>query len=147
MMSLHLVLGLVTVGVNGIAAVWGIAAIARRRPSARFVSLARLAQAITVTQVVLGILVLTGAEDRLPSGGHLLSAVAAMVALIAAEVISRAAGRRASERDGGHEAAMAADSSASVQVRTPGVSEMLALTSGLLLVSAFAALAVTTGWH
>lgn len=146
MMSLHLVVGLVTVGVNGIAAMWGIAAIARRRPSPGFVSLARLAQAITVTQVVLGIFVLTGAEDRLPSGGHLLSAVAAIVALIAAEVISRGAERRALERDGGYEAAMAADSSVSVKVRTPSISEMLVLTSGLLLVSVFAVLAVTTGW-
>lgn len=147
MMSLHLVVGLVTVGVSGIAAVWGIAAIARRRPSARFVSLARLAQAVTVTQVVLGILVLTGAEDRLPSGGHLLSAVAAIVALVAAEVISRRAERRALERDGGYEFAMAADSTASVPLRTPSINEMLVLTSGLLLVSAFAVLAVTTGWH
>lgn len=147
MMTLHLVLGLATVGVNGIAAMWGVAAIVRRRPSAAFLSLARLAQAITVTQVVLGILVLTGAEDRLPSGAHLLAAAAAMVALISAEVISRAAERRSMERDGGHEAAMAADSSAATEIRTPSLTETLVLTSGLLLVSGFAVLAVTTGWR
>lgn len=140
-MSLHLVVGLATVGVNAIAAMWGIAAIARRRPSAAFLSLARLAQAITVTQVVLGVLVLTGAEDRLPSGAHLLSAAAAIVALVAAEVISRVAERR------GHEAAMAAESSVPPEIRTPSVPETLVLTGGLLLVTGFAVLAVTTGWQ
>ena len=123
------------------------AAIARRRPSAAFVSLARLAQAITVTQVVLGILVLTGAEDQLPSGAHLIAAAAAIVALIATEVTSGVAERRSREREGGHEPAMAVDSNCPTEIRTPGVTETLMLTSGLLLVSAFAVLAVTTGWR
>lgn len=145
--DLHLVVGLFTVGVNAIAALLGIAVIVRRQPSSAFLSLARFAQAVTVTQVVLGVLVLTGAEDRLPSGGHLTAAAAAIVALIVAESVGRFVARRFRDRDGAPEAVMALDSSAATAVRLPSVTEVAVLTGGLLFVASFAVLAVSTGWQ
>lgn len=135
MIQIHLITGLVTVVAVAAAAAWGCAVMLRRRPSEGFFALARVAQAVTAVQVMLGLFVLSGASDHLPSGAHVLAALGVAGSLLGAEALSRLAARRAV-------ASPAINSSAPV-----ALAETAVLTGGFVVVSTFAVLAILTGWH
>lgn len=56
--TLHLVTGYLVLAANGLAGAWGVAAWLRREPSAVFWYLLRIAQAIVIAQVALGLALL-----------------------------------------------------------------------------------------
>ena len=149
MTDLHLAVGLLAVAANAAAATWGVAVILRRRPSRAFLPIARSAQVITLAQLLIGILVLTGADadETVPSGAHILAAGGVIVALATAEALARIAARRAPGRvSGDTPAADLEDEEAAFPVPA-GIAHTAVLTAGFAVVSGAAVLAVTTGWN
>lgn len=149
MIQVHLAFGLVTAAVVVAAAVWGCVVVLRRRPSESFLVLARVAQGITALQIALGLFVLSGAGEQLPSGGHLLAALGVLAALGGSEALSRVAARRAvlSGGDGPQvrlEPAVSAATAIGIRVT---LAESAVLAGGFIAMSLFASLAVITGWH
>lgn len=148
MTHLHLAVGLLAVAANAVAAAWGTVVALRRRPSSAFLPIARTAQVITIAQVVLGVLVLTGAGDDLPSGAHILAAGGVIAALAAAEALSRIPARRRFDRGpGGPAVALGGEGAALAPGAPAGVAQTAILAAGFAVVTSAAVLAVVTGWH
>ena len=152
MTNLHLAIGLLAVAANVAATAWGAVVLVRRRPSPVFLALARAAQAITLAQVLLGILLLTGAgaDEAMPSGTHILAAAGVLTALAVAEALGRIPARRRSDHGdtGLRPVALAGEGPAAVaDGAPPGMGQTAVLTAGFLVVSVAAVLAVISGWH
>ena len=148
MTDLHLAVGLLAVAANAAAAAWGIVVLVRRRPSRAFLPVARSAQGITLAQLLLGILVLTGAEadETVPSGAHIVAAGGVIVALAAAEALGRILARRTS-RTRVDAPSVVPENEGSALAVPAGIGQTAVLTAGFAVVSAAAVLAVTTGWN
>lgn len=149
MIEVHLAVGLATAALVAVAAVWGCMVVLRRRPSERFLVLARVAQGVTVAQVALGLFVLSGAGENLPSGGHLLAALGVLAALGAAEALSRVAARRAA-LSGGDEPQAGSEPAASAEMvidTRVALAESAMLAGGFVAMSFLASLAIITGWQ
>ena len=149
MTDLHLALGLLALAASVAAAAWGATVVARRRPSRAFLPIARGAQGIVLAQLLLGILLLTGAgaDEALPSGAHILAAGGVLAALATAEALGRIPARRRSTRGDRVLAGVALDDAALAESPVAGVGQTAVLTVGFVAVSGAAALAVATGWH
>lgn len=77
--------GIAVLAANGLAAVWGIVAWLRRIPSIAFWYLLRIAQAVVIVQVALGLFLLIGQDKRASSGLHYLYGVSLLVVALVAE--------------------------------------------------------------
>ena len=86
MSDIHLVLGIAVLATNLAAGAWGGVAWLRRRPSVAFWYLLRLAQAVVIAQVALG-LALLAAGNRPPDGLHYLYGVAPLVVTLISEAM------------------------------------------------------------
>jgi len=84
--DIHLVLGIAVLATNLAAGAWGGVAWLRRRPSVAFWYLLRLAQAVVIAQVALG-LALLAAGNRPPDGLHYLYGVAPLVVTLISEAM------------------------------------------------------------
>ncbi|MEA2215071.1 MAG: hypothetical protein QOK19_632 [Solirubrobacteraceae bacterium] len=78
MKDLHAILGIATLALNALAAVWGAVAWSRSDPSVSFWYLLRVAQLSVVLEVVLGVVLL--AEGKKPPDGlHYVYAISPLV--------------------------------------------------------------------
>jgi hypothetical protein len=91
--DLHAIVGIATLGLNALAAVWGGVAWMRRDPSVSFWYVLRVAQLAVVVSVVLG-LVRVAAGARPPDKLHYIYGVAPLVIAIVTEAMRADAARR-----------------------------------------------------
>ena len=77
--------GIAVLAANGLAGVWGIVAWLRQIPSVTFWYLLRIAQAVVIIQVALGLFLLIGQDKRASSGLHYLYGVSLLVVALVAE--------------------------------------------------------------
>lgn len=145
MTNLHLAMGLLAVAANAAATAWGTVVVVRGRPSRAFLPLAHGAQGITFGQVLLGMLLLTGADadETVPSGAHILAGGGVIVALAATEALARISARRADGRV--HAPSDELEDDAPAFAAPAGVRQTAVLTAGFAVVTGAAVLAVTTG--
>lgn len=80
----HLVVGIAVLATNLLAGVWGAVAWARKDPSVWFWYLLRVAQAVVVVQVTLG-LILLGTDHRARDDLHYLYGVSLLVVALVTE--------------------------------------------------------------
>jgi hypothetical protein len=93
MKDLHAIVGIATLALNALAAVWGGVAWARRDPSVSFWPVLRVAQASVVVEVLLGVVLLV--EGRSPPDSlHYVYAVAPLVIAFVTEAMRADAARR-----------------------------------------------------
>src|SRR4051794_6209448 len=78
MKDVHAIVGIATLAVNALAAVWGTVAWMRQDPSVWFWYVLRVAQATVVVEVGLGV-VLLAQGDKPPDSLHYVYAVAPLV--------------------------------------------------------------------
>ena len=92
--------GIAVLAANGLAAVWGIVAWLRRIPSVSFWYLLRIAQAVVIVQVALGLFLLIGQDKRASSGLHYLYGVSLLVVALVAEGFRAGVATREIEKRG-----------------------------------------------
>lgn len=92
--------GIAVLAANGVAAVWGIVAWLRRIPSVAFWYLLRIAQAVVIIQVALGLFLLIGQDKRASSGLHYLYGVSLLVVALVAEGFRAGVATREIEKRG-----------------------------------------------
>src|SRR5581483_9932923 len=92
--------GIAVLAANGLAAVWGIVAWLRRIPSVAFWYLLRIAQAVVIVQVALGLFLLIGQDKRASSGLHYLYGVSLLVVALVAEGFRAGVAAREIEKRG-----------------------------------------------
>jgi hypothetical protein len=135
-------LGIGVLGANALAAGWGGIAWIRKRPSVAFWPLLRVAQAVVVIQVVLGLLLLASGE-RADDGLHVLYGVAPLVVSLVSEGMRVGAAQRELE---GVEDLEGLERSEQVAIaRRVSLNEMGVMTVGLLLILTLALRAYQTG--
>ena len=104
MKDLHAIVGIATLGLNAVAAVWGGVAWMRSDPSVSFWYVLRVAQLSVVVEVVLGVVLLAEGEKP-PDPLHYLYAIAPLVIAVVTEAMRvSAAGREIEELEGDVEA-------------------------------------------
>jgi hypothetical protein len=91
--DVHAIVGIATLGLNAVAAVWGGVAWMRRSPSVSFWYVLRVAQLSVVVSVVLG-LVRVAAGARPPDKLHYVYGVAPLVIALVTEAMRADAARR-----------------------------------------------------
>ena len=97
MKDVHAIVGIATLGLNAVAAVWGGVAWMRSDPSVSFWYLLRVAQLSVVVEVALGVVLLAEGEKP-PDPLHYLYAVAPLVIAVVTEAMRvSAAGREIEE--------------------------------------------------
>jgi hypothetical protein len=135
-------LGIGVLGANALAAGWGGIAWIRKRPSVAFWPLLRVAQAVVVIQVVLGLLLLASGE-RADDGLHVVYGVAPLVVSLVSEGMRVGAAQRELE---GVEDLEGLERSEQVAIaRRVSLNEMGVMTVGLLLILTLALRAYQTG--
>jgi hypothetical protein len=135
-------LGIGVLGANALAAGWGGIAWIRKRPSVAFWPLLRVAQAVVVVQVVLGLLLLASGK-RAEDGLHVLYGVAPLVVSLVSEGMRVGAAQRELE---GVEDLEGLERSEQVAIaRRVSLNEMGVMTVGLLLILTLALRAYQTG--
>ena len=93
MTEVHIVLGVAVLATNGLAGAWGGVAWLRRSPSTIFWYLLRVAQAVVVLQVAVGLaLILTGRES--PDELHFVYGIAPLVVSLVSEGMRVGAAQR-----------------------------------------------------
>jgi hypothetical protein len=92
--------GIAVLAANGLAAVWGTVAWLRRIPSIAFWYLLRIAQAVVIVQVALGLFLLIGQDKRASSGLHYLYGVSLLVVALVAEGFRAGVAAREIEKRG-----------------------------------------------
>ena len=93
MTELHVVLGVAVLAANGLAGAWGGVAWLRRSPSTTFWYLLRVAQAVVVLQVAVGLaLILTGREP--PDDLHFVYGIGPLVVSLVSEGMRVGAAQR-----------------------------------------------------
>lgn len=93
MTDVHVVLGVVVLASNALAGTWGGVAWLRRSPSTVFWYLLRVAQAVVVLQVAVGLaLLLSGRES--PDGLHFVYGIAPLVVALVSEGMRVGAAQR-----------------------------------------------------
>jgi hypothetical protein len=135
-------LGIGVLGATALAAGWGGVAWIRKRPSVAFWPLLRVAQAVVVVQVLLGLLLLASGE-RADDGLHVLYGVAPLVVSLVSEGMRVGAAQRELE---GVEDLEGLERSEQVAIaRRVSLNEMGVMTVGLLLILTLALRAYQTG--
>ncbi len=138
----HLVVGVAVLATNLLAGVWGGVAWARRDPSVWFWYLLRVAQAVVVVQVTLG-LILLGTGHKAGDGLHYAYGVSLLVVTLVTEGMRAGAAQRELED------VEDVDSLTPVQQREIArrvvLREMGLMTIGALLITTLALRAAMTG--
>ena len=135
-------LGIAVLVANAVAAGWGGVAWIRKRPSITFWPLLRVAQAVVVVQVLLGLLLLASGESS-PDGLHVLYGVAPLVVSLVSEGMRVGAAQRELE---GVEDLEGLERRQQVAIaRRVALNEMGVMTVGLLLILTMALRAYQTG--
>ena len=93
MKDVHAIVGIATLALNALAAVWGVVAWLRADPSVSFWYVLRVAQLSVVVSVVLG-LVRVAAGARPPDSLHYVYGVAPLVIALVTEAMRADAARR-----------------------------------------------------
>jgi hypothetical protein len=140
--DVHLVVGIAVLATNLLAGVWGGVAWARRDPSVWFWYLLRVAQAVVVVQVTLG-LILLATDHRAGDELHYAYGVSLLVVTLVTEGMRAGAAQR--ELDGIEDVeALNPDEQREVARRVV-MREMGVMTIGALLVTTLALRAAMTG--
>jgi hypothetical protein len=135
-------LGIAVLAANAVAAGWGGVAYLRKRPSVAFWPLLRVAQAVVVIQVLLGLLLLASGESS-PDGLHVIYGLAPLIVSLVSEGMRVGAAQRELE---GVEDLEALERSQQVAIaRRVALNEMGVMTVGLLLILTLALRAYQTG--
>jgi hypothetical protein len=90
--------GIAVLATNAVAAVWGSVAWLRQIPSVVFWYLLRVAQAVVILQVALGLFLLIGEGDRAPDDLHYAYGVSLLVVALVAEAFRAGVATREIER-------------------------------------------------
>ena len=138
----HLVVGIAVLATNLLTAVWGGIAWARRDPSVWFWYLLRVAQAVVVVQVALG-LILLATDHRAKDELHYAYGISLLVVTLVTEGMRAGAAQRELE-DVDDVAALGPDQQR-VIARRVVLREMGLMTIGALLVTTLALRAALTG--
>jgi hypothetical protein len=101
--DVHVVLGIAVLATNLVAGVWGGVAWLRREPSVIFWYLLRVAQAVVVVQVLVGLLLLAGGR-RAPDSLHFVYGVLPLVVALVSEAMRVGAAQTELARAGDLEA-------------------------------------------
>jgi hypothetical protein len=140
--DVHLVVGIAVLATNLLAGVWGAIAWARRDPSVWFWYILRVAQAVVVVQVTLG-LILLASGHRAPDELHYAYGISLLVVTLVTEAMRAGAAQRELEEIDDVEALTR------VQQREVAhrvvLREMGVMTIGALLVTTLALRAAMTG--
>ena len=140
--DVHLVVGISVLAANLVVGVWGAVAWARRDPSVWFWYLLRVAQAIVVVQVTLG-LVLLATDHRTADQLHYAYGIALLVVTVVTEGMRAGAAQRELE-DVEDLDALTQDEQRLIARRVV-LREMGVMTVGALLITTLALRAATTG--
>lgn len=108
MNTIHMVLGFVVIGSNGLAGTWGGVAWLRHSPSVVFWYLLRIAQAAVVLQVGVGLALVLGGRPP-PDGLHLVYGISPLVVALVTEAMRVGAAQRELEEAGDLEEAPRAE--------------------------------------
>jgi hypothetical protein len=92
--------GIAVLAANAVAAIWGGVAWIRRIPSVIFWYLLRIAQAVVIVQVAIGLFLLIGQGKRAPDDLHYLYGVSLLVVALVAEAFRAGVAQREIERQG-----------------------------------------------
>jgi hypothetical protein len=135
-------LGIAVLAANAVAAGWGGVGYLRKRPSVTFWPLLRVAQAVVVVQVLLGLLLLASGESS-PDGLHVIYGLAPLIVSLVSEGMRVGAAQRELE---GVEDLEGLERSQQVAIaRRVALNEMGVMTVGLLLILTLALRAYQTG--
>jgi hypothetical protein len=137
-----MVLGIAVLATNLLAGVWGGVAWARRDPSVWFWYILRVAQAVVVAQVTIG-LILLATDHRARDELHYAYGVALLVVTLVTEGMRAGAAQR--ELEGIEDPDALSDVEKRALARRVVLREMGLMTIGALLVSTLALRAATTG--
>jgi hypothetical protein len=140
--DVHLVVGIAVLATNLLAGVWGAIAWARRDPSVWFWYILRVAQAVVVVQVTLG-LILLATDHRAADELHYVYGVSLLVVTLVTEGMRAGAAQRELE-DVEDVEALTRDEQRLVARRVV-MREMGVMTIGALLVTTLALRAAMTG--
>jgi hypothetical protein len=140
--EVHLVVGIAVLATNLLAGVWGAIAWARHDPSVWFWYLLRVAQAVVVVQVTLG-LILLATGHRASDGLHYVYGVSLLVVTLVTEGMRVGAAQRELE-DVGDIDALTPRQQREIAGRVV-LREMGVMTIGALLVTTLALRAAMTG--
>jgi hypothetical protein len=138
----HLVLGIAVLASNLLAGAWGAIAWARREPSIWFWYLLRVAQALVVVQVTIGLLLLA-TDHKASQELHYAYGVSLLVVTLVTEAMRAGAAHRELEDVDDVEALSPEDKRAIA--RRVVLREMGIMTVGAILVTTLALRAATTG--
>lgn len=137
-----MVLGIAVLAANAAAAGWGAAAWLRKDPSTAFWPLLRVAQAVVVVQVVLGLLLLARGDSP-PDGLHLAYGILPLVVTLFSEGMRVGVAQRELERIEDVEGLSREEQVAIA--RRVALAEMGVMTVGALLILTLALRAYQTG--
>jgi hypothetical protein len=140
--DVHLVVGIAVLATNLLAGVWGAIAWARRDPSIWFWYLLRVAQAVVVAQVTLG-LILLATDHRASDELHYAYGVSLLIVTVVTEGMRAGAAQRELE-DVEDVDALTLDEQRAIAHRVV-LREMGLMTIGALLVTTLALRAAMTG--
>jgi hypothetical protein len=135
-------LGIAVLAANAVAAGWGGVAYLRKRPSVTFWPLLRVAQAVVVVQVLLGLLLLASGESS-PDGLHVIYGLAPLIVSLVSEGMRVGAAQR--ELEGVDDLEGLERSQQVAIARRVALNEMGVMTVGLLLILTLALRAYQTG--
>jgi hypothetical protein len=135
-------LGIAVLVANAVAAGWGGVAWIRKRPSITFWPLLRVAQAVVVVQVLLGLLLLASGESS-PDGLHVIYGLAPLIVSLVSEGMRVGAAQR--ELEGVDDLERLERSQQVAIARRVALNEMGVMTVGLLLILTLALRAYQTG--
>ncbi|HYZ27597.1 MAG TPA: hypothetical protein VE570_00965 [Thermoleophilaceae bacterium] len=140
--DVHVVVGIAVLATNLLAAVWGAIAWARRDPSVWFWYLLRVAQAVVVVQVTIG-LILIATGHRTADELHYAYGISLLVVTLVTEAMRAGAAQRELE-DVEDVEALGRDEQRAIARRVV-LREMGVMTIGALLVTTLALRAALTG--
>jgi hypothetical protein len=135
-------LGIAVLVANAVAAGWGGVGWIRKRPSITFWPLLRVAQAVVVVQVLLGLLLLASGESS-PDGLHVIYGLAPLIVSLVSEGMRVGAAQR--ELEGVENLEDLERSQQMAIARRVSLNEMGVMTVGLLLILTLALRAYQTG--
>jgi hypothetical protein len=135
-------LGIGVLASNALAGGWGAVAWLRRRPSVSFWPVLRVAQALVVVQVIVGLLLLASGESA-PDGLHLAYGIAPLVITLVSEGMRIGVAQR--ELEGVADLESLERSRQVAIARRVAMGEMGVMTVGVLLILTLSLRAFQTG--
>src|ERR671931_1696012 len=137
--------GIAVLAANAVAAIWGGVAWIRRIPSVIFWYLLRIAQAVVIVQVAIGLFLLIGQGKRAPDDLHYLYGVSLLVVALVAEAFRAGVAQREIERQGIEDVEALERRDQVLLARAVGRNEMGIMTMSVIAVVTLALRAFATG--